>query len=74
MASSAPYLATKFAISDASGEPGGLGAIAIDITEQKRAEESLRASETRYRDLLENSPLPILEENWSAVKLFAPTT
>jgi diguanylate cyclase (GGDEF)-like protein/PAS domain S-box-containing protein len=29
-----------------------------DITEQRRAEEELRASEDRYKELFENSPLP----------------
>lgn len=62
------YLATKFVISDEAGEATALGLIAVDITEQKRIEASLRESEKRYRGLFEESPLPMLEEDWSQVK------
>ena len=62
------YLATKFAISDTSDEPIGLGAVAAEITEQKRAEQALKSSEQRYRELFEQTPAPIFEENWSAIK------
>ncbi len=63
------YLSTKFAISNASDSPNGLGAIVLDITDQKQSEEALKSSERRYRELFEQSPLPTFEENWSAIKL-----
>jgi PAS domain S-box-containing protein len=39
-----------------------------EITEEVRAERQLAESERRYRELFENSPLPIWENDWSAVK------
>lgn len=45
-----------------TAEPAVLG-VAIDITEHKRIQASLRASEQRFRDLFENSPDAIFVED-----------
>jgi len=46
-------------ISGADGRFGGSFAMLTDITDRKRTEEALRASEQKYRSLFEESPAPI---------------
>ncbi len=41
-----------------------------DVSEQKRAEIDLSRSEERYRNLFENSVVPILEEDFSEVRRY----
>ena len=49
------FLTVKFPIRGATGEIVAVGAIGTDITERKRAEENLRASEERFRDFAETA-------------------
>ncbi len=51
------------------GESVVLG-IARDVSERKKADETLRAKEQRYRGLFENSPIALWEEDASAVKRY----
>ena len=54
-------LSRGMALFDQSGKPLRLVGSHSDIDERRRAEESLRASEERYRVLFENSPVAIIE-------------
>lgn len=60
-------------ISDDEGRPAGMRGVNIDITERKRAEEALRQSKERYRDLVENAHDIIyshdLEGNYISINL-----
>lgn len=73
-------VSTKFALRDSSGKVTAVGGIAVDITEKHRAQESLEASELRYRGLVEHSPEALVvfdvengrfvESNENAERLF----
>ncbi len=47
------YLVSYFPISVVNGRPKFIGGVVIDITERKRAEEALKKSEEKYRELIE---------------------
>ncbi|MBX3036079.1 MAG: PAS domain S-box protein [Anaerolineales bacterium] len=53
--------------SDGLNEPIVRG-MARDVTEQKQASEALQASEKRYRNFFDNSPIPLWEEDLSEAK------
>ncbi len=53
---------------DADGELAGYMGTCRDITERKRAEEAVRASEARYRYIFRTAGVPIWEEDFSVVK------
>ena len=39
-----------------------------DITERKAAEEALKASEENYKNIFDNNPVPLFEEDWLETK------
>lgn len=56
----------EIGLSPIETEEGTLVSVVIrDITERKKAEESLRSSEKRYRDLFQHAPIAVLEEDFS---------
>lgn len=46
----------KASLDGGEGEPAGIVGVMLDVTERKRIEDDLRASEERYRRLVETSP------------------
>ena len=50
-------LVVRFPIRDAKGEIAVVGGFALDITERKRAEEALKASEARLAAFMEHAPV-----------------
>ena len=56
------YITTRFPIRDEIGKMLGLGFVATDITDRKRAERALRDSEEQLRTITDN--LPVLIVRW----------
>lgn len=48
-------------------EPLRLRGLLIDVSEQRRVEQALRESETRYQNLFENSPVALCEADCSPI-------
>jgi PAS domain S-box-containing protein len=54
-------------LTDKSGNIVGSLSSGEDITEKKKAEDELRKSESRYKDLFMHSPVPLWEEDYTEV-------
>ncbi|MBI5352425.1 MAG: PAS domain S-box protein [Chloroflexi bacterium] len=59
---------TSIPICDENGQVMFIQGFLQDITERKKVEERLKESEERYRTLFEDSPVPLLEEDFSDIK------
>ena len=58
-------------IADEQGDAIGVLSIGSDITEHRRLDEQLRASEQGFRDLVDRLPQPVFEADASGTVLFA---
>jgi PAS domain S-box-containing protein len=64
------FVTTKIPLEKADGDDDQLLVVAMDITDRKRAEQELRASEQRLKALFENSPVSLWEEDASEVRKY----
>ncbi len=53
---------------DRDGRPLALVGFCQDVTDQRAAEQALRLAEERFRNLFEQSPIPVWEEDFSDVR------
>lgn len=60
----------KISFFDENGVFCGVDGIVYDITDYKLAEQKLKESEIRYRDLFENSPIALFEQDFSELKSY----
>ncbi len=58
------------AIYNANDEFIGAVVFSRDLTNRKRNEQALQASEARYRNLFEDSPISLWDEDFSKIKLY----
>jgi|GEM_PF-3459427 len=63
------WLANYYPVFAADGETvAQVGTVITDITDQKRAEQRIAASERRYHDIYSRAPVSIWEEDFSEVR------
>jgi PAS domain S-box-containing protein len=61
---------TSIPVHDENGQINFIQGFLQDITKHKKVEERLKQSEERYRTLFEDSPIPLMEEDFSEIKVY----
>ena len=62
------YLRRVQAYRTAAGDVDGIVIVYMDITQRATTESRLRQSERHYRTLFDNSPLCLIEQDWSGIQ------
>ncbi len=61
---------SKIPIFDSNKNVIGIIGMAADITDRMKAEQELKESEERYREIFENSPVALFEQDFSELKSY----
>ncbi|MFX1391162.1 MAG: ATP-binding protein [Promethearchaeota archaeon] len=64
------WIVSGYPIRDKTGKVNALVEVTREITKEKSAEQKLKESEEKYRKLFENSPIALMEQDYSEAKSY----